>query len=92
MLQALPHLAGRRRAARNEISQSSQALAPLLAKVTAKEKLDQRKSVPWKVKIASHLKATTSVSNAWLAEQLNLGSPFYVSKQIGLEKKVQGKA
>ncbi len=38
-----------------------------------------RKSAPWKVAIAAYLKATTDVSNPWLATQLNMGSPFYVT-------------
>jgi REP element-mobilizing transposase RayT len=41
------------------------------------------KSAPWKVAIAAYLKATTDVSNPWLATQLNMGSPFYVSKHVG---------
>jgi hypothetical protein len=36
------------------------------------------------VAVAAHLKATTDVPNGWLAEQLDMGSPFYVSKQAGL--------
>lgn len=41
------------------------------------------KSAPWKVAIAAYLKATTDVSNPWHATQLNMGSPFYVSKHVG---------
>jgi len=41
------------------------------------------KSAPWKVAIAAYLKATTDVSNPWLATQLDMGSPFYVSKHVG---------
>ncbi|MDO8539307.1 MAG: hypothetical protein Q7S40_02620 [Opitutaceae bacterium] len=34
------------------------------------------------------MKATTDVSNGWLAEQLDMGSHFYVSKHVGnLRKK-----
>jgi len=44
----------------------------------------QSKSAPWKVVIAAHLKATTDGSNSWLAGQLDMGSPFYVSKHVGL--------
>jgi REP-associated tyrosine transposase len=72
--------------------QWSQALAPLLAKVSAKDQRDSRKSAPWRVKIAAHLKAHTSVSNAWLASQLNMGSGIYVSKHVGLFNRVKSKA
>lgn len=43
-----------------------------------------RKSAAWKVAVAAHLKATTDVSNRWLAERLDMGSPIYVSKHVGL--------
>ncbi len=38
------------------------------------------------------MKATTDASNTWLAAQLDMGSPFYLSKHVGLAKKVKGKA
>jgi hypothetical protein len=41
------------------------------------------KSAPWKVAVAAYLKASTDVSNAWLATQLDMGSPYYVSKHVG---------
>lgn len=67
---------------------------------------DTRKSAPWKVALAFHMKQHTSVSNGWLAEQLGMGSGVYVSKHVGLArgaghpaqklipifKKVKGKA
>ena len=37
----------------------------------------------WKVALATHLKATTDVSNRRLAVQLHMGSHFYVSKHVG---------
>lgn len=43
-----------------------------------------QKSAPWRVAVAAYLKETTDVSNGWLAEHLEMGSPFYVSKHIGL--------
>lgn len=68
-------------------------LGPLLAKVPAKTREDRRKSAPWKVELASVMKATTEATNAWLAAQLDMGSAFYVSKHIGLARqKVKGKA
>jgi putative transposase len=33
--------------------------------------------------VAAHLKATTDVPNPWLAEKLEMGSGFYVSKHVG---------
>lgn len=42
------------------------------------------KSAPWRVAIAAYLKATTDVPNAWLAQQLEMGSHFYVSKHVGM--------
>jgi hypothetical protein len=42
------------------------------------------KSAPWKVAVAAHLKKNTDASNGWLAIQLEMGSPFYVSKHVGI--------
>ena len=49
-----------------------------------------QKSAPWKVAIARHLKETTDVSNTWLAEQLDMGNHFYVSKHVGLHRRSEG--
>jgi putative transposase len=69
------------------------ALNEVLKGVPASARADQRKSAPWKVAIAAHLKATTDVPNRWLAEQLDMGSPFYVSKHVGnLRQKANGEA
>jgi hypothetical protein len=65
----------------------SEALAPLLESISDSERADRRKSAPWKVAIAAQLKATTDVSNAWLAEKLTMGSPIYVSKHVGLARR-----
>ncbi|HVU33809.1 MAG TPA: transposase [Opitutaceae bacterium] len=43
-----------------------------------------RKSAPWKVAIAAHLRQTMGIPNGWLAEQLEMGSAIYVSKHVGL--------
>jgi len=72
--------------------QWSQSLAPLLANLSTNQKRDHRKSAHWKVRIAAHMKANTSVSYAWLAAHLHMGSPLYVSKHVGLFKKLNGKA
>ncbi|HTZ20531.1 MAG TPA: transposase [Opitutaceae bacterium] len=63
------------------------ALSALLEAVPDNQRGDRRKSAPWKVSIASQLKATTDVSNAWLADKLAMGSPIYVSKHVGLARR-----
>lgn len=63
------------------------AFEKALYRLGKKLRANRRKSAPWKVALASHLKATTDVSNAWLAEKLDMGSPFYVSKHVGLARK-----
>jgi putative transposase len=45
------------------------------------------KSADWKVAIAAYLKRTLGVPNAWLAEALQMGSGFYVSKHVGLARR-----
>ncbi|MDO8540339.1 MAG: hypothetical protein Q7S40_07840 [Opitutaceae bacterium] len=43
--------------------------------------------------VPAHLKAMTDVSNGWLAEQLDIGSHFYVSKHVvNLRKSPLGEA
>jgi hypothetical protein len=69
------------------------AMEGAMAKVPASARKDDRKSAPWKVALAAHLKATTDVPNGWLAEHLDMGSPFYVSKHVGhLRKRTNGEA
>jgi len=50
---------------------------------TAAEASADRKSAPWKVAVAAHLKATTQADNRWLAARLHLGSPTGVSFLTG---------
>jgi REP element-mobilizing transposase RayT len=40
------------------------------------------KGAPWKVAIAEAMKRTTTASNPWLAGQLNMGSPFRLSRLV----------
>jgi REP element-mobilizing transposase RayT len=61
----------------------SQALTQALARLPGKARRTSTKSAAWKVAVAAHMKATTDVPNGWLAEQLGMGSPFYVSKHVG---------
>ena len=49
-----------------------------------KQTKGERKSAPWKVAIAAHLKQTTQASNRWLSEQLHTGSPVAVSQYVGV--------
>lgn len=41
------------------------------------------KSAPWKIAIATWLKASTGVSNRWLTERLSMGPPDAVSRYVG---------
>jgi putative transposase len=42
----------------------------------------ERKSAPWKIAIAAHLKRTTQATNRWLTEHLRMGSPVAVSQYV----------
>ncbi|MDO8541665.1 MAG: hypothetical protein Q7S40_14605 [Opitutaceae bacterium] len=59
------------------------ALNATLAGVPVSARTDERKSAPWKVAVAAHLKATTDVPNGWLAERLKMGSATRVSQVVG---------
>jgi len=61
-----------------------ETLEDAMSRLPAQVREGRQKSAPWKVAVAAHLKETTDVSNRWLAEQLDMGSPFYVSKHVGL--------
>ena len=68
-------------------------LDQLRREVPAREMTNHRKSAPWKVSLALRMKESTEASNGWLAERLQMGSAFYLSKHVGLHlKKVNGKA
>lgn len=43
---------------------------------------NDRKSAPWKIKIAAHLKCQTSAPSTWIALQLNMGSPQLVGRYV----------
>jgi putative transposase len=40
------------------------------------------KGEPWKVAVAAAMKTSTTASNPWLAAQLNMGSPFRLSRPV----------
>lgn len=74
-------------------AQWQRVLDRLRRSVPPKETEDHRKSAPWKVKLATQMKASTDASNGWLAGQLGMGSAVYLSKHVGLaRRKVKGKA
>jgi REP element-mobilizing transposase RayT len=50
----------------------------------------ERKSAPWKVAIAAHLKTTTQASNCWLSERLQMGSAVAVSQYVGQLRRAGG--
>jgi hypothetical protein len=60
-----------------------QLVGKLLAALPAAEKAAAAKAAPWKVAVAARMRQISDVPNAWLAEQLGMGSGFYVSKHIG---------
>lgn len=68
------------------------ALNQLRRQISEEESSDQRKSAPWRVRLALQMKEATDVSNGWLARELGMGSGFYLSKHVGLAKKVKGTA
>jgi hypothetical protein len=43
----------------------------------------EAKGAGWKVAVAATVKGTTTASNPWLAQRLNMGSPFRLSRLVG---------
>jgi putative transposase len=52
------------------------ALNRLRQQVSNEEVSDQRKSAPWRVRLAMQMKDATDASNGWLARELGMGSGF----------------
>ena len=48
-----------------------------------KERLDNAKSADWKVAVAAEMKRRTTATNQWLAEKLDMGTQFAVSRLTG---------
>jgi hypothetical protein len=44
--------------------------------------VNEPKAAAWKVAIAAHLRAISTVKNPWLAEKLNMGDPDGVSRYV----------
>jgi hypothetical protein len=59
------------------IQKALQALGKTSADVT-----EDRKSAPWKVAIATHVKTITSATNPWLGKRLRMGAPAGVSRYV----------
>ena len=59
---------------------------------TENEARVERKSAPWKVAIAAHLKQGTQASNRWLCERLHMGTPVGVSQMVGQLRRRGGPA
>ena len=51
---------------------------------------NDRKSAPWKVMIAYHMKKTTLVTNSWLSVHLRMGRPQGVSRYVRAFEKEKG--
>jgi putative transposase len=64
------------------------ALDRALTLVPFESRQPAHQSANWKRAIAVHLRATTDVSNGWLADRLQMGSAAYVSKHIGLTQRL----
>ena len=73
---------GERDLAETRIAQLEERLEELLAAV-GKRRADlgrEPKSAPWKVAVAAAMKATTTATNHWLGQVLDMGSPYTVSR------------
>ncbi len=53
--------------------------------------LPAQKSASEKVRVAAAMKATTSVSNGWLAQRLDMGEPASVSQYVRRWRMAEGK-
>ena len=60
-----------------------QTFDELLAALPANARTVPAKSAPWKVAVATRMKQISDAPNAWIAEKLQMGSGFYVSKHSG---------
>lgn len=58
---------------------------------TAADAARDRKGAAWKIQIAQTLRATTSATNRWIAEQLHMGAPNSVSQYLSNRKKLDKK-
>jgi hypothetical protein len=72
--------------------QDALAKALLTLDKTHEDCARDRKSAPWKIAIAAHLKARTQASNRWLAEHLCMGSPVALSNYVSVLRRCGGEA
>jgi len=61
-------------------------LKKLMKETNRNYRSDTRVSASWKATLALRMKTETDVANAWLAKKIGMGSPTYVSKQVGLAR------
>jgi hypothetical protein len=73
------HPEGAREIAR-EVRQDRLSAYLVLLKKAEHDVRASAKGAPWKVAVAAAMKTTTTASNPWLAAQLNMGSPFRLSR------------
>ncbi|GAB1489670.1 hypothetical protein MASR2M8_21230 [Opitutaceae bacterium] len=50
---------------------------------TRAEAKGDRKAAPWKIEVASRLRASSTATNAWITGRLHMGAPGAVSRYIG---------
>jgi REP element-mobilizing transposase RayT len=77
---------GAKEVARLQWQRELERLLGKLGKTQEDIRLD-KKSAPWKIAIAIMLKGSSSTSNAWVAEILNMGTPTLVSQVMSLARK-----
>jgi putative transposase len=56
---------------------------------SAEDAMNEPKAAAWKVALAAHLKASSTVSNPWLGQQLNMGAAAGVSRYVAECRKGQ---
>lgn len=50
---------------------------------TRTEATGDRKAAPWKIEVASRLRASSTATNAWITARLHMGAPGAVSRYVG---------
>jgi REP element-mobilizing transposase RayT len=50
---------------------------------TRAEATGDRKAAPWKIEVASRLRASSTATNAWITARLHMGAPGAVSRYVG---------
>ena len=63
------------------------ALESLRSQAAPERLADSRKCAPWKITLATAMKASTDADNGWLARVLGMGSPRYLAKLVSQVRK-----